>query len=593
MIDRLQDQACQWLFTAATDPLLIIGADGAIALANPAAHDLFGYAEGGLGGLPMASLVAARHRAEYRAGGRLHGLRRDGSEFAAEIRLRPLEPGLTLAMVQDVTGRQAGASLRTFSRVIEQTASTVVITDGEGVIEYVNPRFSEISGYAADEAIGRRPSLLKSGHTTAAGYRELWTTIKGGGIWQGEFLNRRKDGSLYWESAIISPVRDEQGRITHFVGIKDDITERKRTEAVAAEREARYRAVIETAADGFWMLDRQGRILAVNDAYARRSGYSREELLGMRVDQLEAQESAPETLAHIARLSIEGSDLFVTRHRAKDGEVWPVEIHATYSPAAGGLFFAFARDITERKRAEAELQALHAEMEQMTRFHVASQTVAALAHELNQPLNAVTSYNEAAVRLLRAGNPQPERLLHALESSVEQARRAGRVVRELLAFVKQGDGPTEPVELDDLVRRVVARVEADDHAGCKVLFEPEPGPARVSANRMQLEKVLANLIKNGVDAMVEAGIRSRSITVSVRADGDAGMALVSVRDGGPGIDAETLHRIFDPFFTTRPRGLGMGLAISRAIVEAHGGQIWAESEAGAGASFHFTLPLAP
>lgn len=149
------------------------------------------------------------------------------------------EPDYFISVIEDIHARKrAMEALRRFSRVIEQTASTVVITDTEGLIEYINPRFSETTGYSLDDVIGRRPNLLKSEYTSPQEYRRLWRTIKGGGVWKGEFRNRRKDGSFYWESAIISPVRDEHGEITHFVGIKDDITESKLAEAALKESEA-------------------------------------------------------------------------------------------------------------------------------------------------------------------------------------------------------------------------------------------------------------------------------------------------------------------------------------------------------------------
>jgi PAS domain S-box-containing protein len=256
------------------------------------------------------------------------------------------------------------------------------------------------------------------------------------------------------------------------------------------------------------------------------------------------------------------------------------------------LWYGLMLDITERKRSEAALQAMRLEMEQVMRFHVASQTVSALAHELNQPLNAVTSYAEAALRLLQAGNPKPDRLRHAIERSAEQAQRAGKVVRELLAFLRQGEVQTEALDLNELVHSVLDRVDRDGYGGFQTTLELDPSLSRVSANRLQVEKVLVNLIRNGVEAMRDAGISTRSITLTVRTNADAGMAQVTVRDSGPGIDAQTLHRIFDPFFTTKPKGLGMGLAISRAIIESHGGQLWVESEPGSGASFHLTLPFA-
>lgn len=400
----------------------------------------------------------------------------------------PIPARLALEAIASIVGllisrARADEVLRKFSRVIEQTASTVIITSTEGVIEYVNPRFSETTGYSEAEVIGKRPSLLKSGHTSPEEYRQLWHTIKGGDVWHGEFHNRRKDGSLYWEMATISPIRDEKGLITHFVGIKDDITgrklaeaalkesesllkqaqrlarignwrwdfrtdapiwsqelyrifgrdpalppanyneirqfftaeswarlsaavdrtvqdgapyevdveierpdgnrwvlaigeavcdstgaivelrgmmqditDRKRSELARAEQEARYRAVIETASDGFWMLDKDGRILAVNEAYVRRSGYSREELLTMWIGDLEAKESPEEVREHVEKVKRTGSDLFETLHRTKDGEAWPAEVNTSYSPTAGGIFFAFSRDITERKQAEESLR---------------------------------------------------------------------------------------------------------------------------------------------------------------------------------------------------------------------------------------------
>ena len=407
-----------------------------------------------------------------------------------------------------------------------------------------------------------------------------------------EFRIRRPDGSEAWVAQQCQPIHDEAG---NFYGLRSstrDITERKCAEAALAESEAQYRAVIETAADSFWMLDGQGRILAVNDAYARRSGYSREELLGMHIKDLEARGSADDISHHIAKLKREGSDHFETLHRAKTGEIWPVEINAAYWASAGGRFFAFARDLTERKRTEARLQTMHAEMERLMQVHVAGQTVAALAHELNQPLNAVASYAEAALRLLRAGSPQQERLQRAIEGSAEQAHRAGQVVRELLAFLRKGEVQTEAVALNDVVLGLAAKLDADGSRAVRTRLDLEADLPPVKADRLQIEKVLANLLHNGIEAMLEAQVDHRLIAITVRTAAESNLAQVTVSDHGPGIDSAALQHIFDPFFTTKPTGLGMGLAVSRAIIEAHGGQLWADTDQGRGANFHFTLPFA-
>lgn len=370
------------------------------------------------------------------------------------------------------------------------------------------------------------------------------------------------------------------------------LAERQRAAEALAEREASYRAVIETAADGFWMVDDGGRIRAVNETYARRSGYSRDELLKMNVADLEIQESAAEVLAHIEKIRREGSDTFETRHRTRNGEIWPVEVTVAYWSAVGGRYFVFLRDLAPRRRIEAALQAAQAETEQLIKQQVAQQTVAAIAHELNQPLNAVSAYGEAALRLLRAGNRQPDKLQHALEGNVEQAQRAGKVVRELLAFLSQGVVETEPVDLNATVRAVFERVAQDHEVTFHCQMDLDPGLRKVSVNRLQIEKVLLNLIENGLDAVRDIVHAGKTIEVMVRTSSEASHAQVTVRDSGPGVDASIVHRVFEPFFTTKPRGLGMGLAISRSIIEAHGGQLWVDSEPGSGASFHFTLPFA-
>ncbi len=239
--------------------IITIDENGIIQSANPATRTIFGYDPTELTGVNLSVLMPAEHARRHNdyldaykrtdigktigVGRELTGLRKDGSTVDIELMVSEWRDAagerFFTGSMRDITDRKrVQDALRKFSRVIEQTASTVVIADASGIIEYVNPRFSEISGYTAEEAIGKRPNILKSGHTTNTEYRELWQTITSGGVWRGEFHNRRKDGSLYWETAIISPIRDADGSITHFAAVKDDITGRKEIEEqfVAAQR---------------------------------------------------------------------------------------------------------------------------------------------------------------------------------------------------------------------------------------------------------------------------------------------------------------------------------------------------------------------
>lgn len=454
-------------------------------MSNPAAQTLFGYSEEEFKDLSVEALMPSRYRNRHvenrlafsrdprqramHERPSLPALRKDGSEFIVEISLSPLDNGMVLAAVQDVTERKnLEAALRKFSRVIEQTASTVMITDPQGHIEYVNPRFSATTGYSVEEAIGQSPRIFKSGYTSEEEYRQLWETITAGEDWHGEFRNRRKDGSLYWASTIISPIRDHLGQITHFAAVMDDIT--------------------------------------------------------------------------------------------------------------------------ERKRAAAALQAMNAEMEQVMRFQVASQTVASIAHELNQPLTALAGYADLALDLLRAGNPAPDMLQRAVESSAHQAQRAGHVVRELLAFLRRDEVKSEEVDINALAQQVLNKVATNGGGNFQARFEADNTVRSVRVNRLQLEKVIENLIQNGIEAMNSTHVDPRLITIAISSHAEKGFAQLTVSDTGPGIKEEILDQLFDPFFTTKPQGLGMGLTISRAVVEAHGGQLWVESRPGAGATFHLSLP---
>lgn len=249
------------------------------------------------------------------------------------------------------------------------------------------------------------------------------------------------------------------------------------------------------------------------------------------------------------------------------------------------------QDITEAKRAEEELKQLHGEMHQLLQMQIASQTTAALAHEINQPLNAVTTYSEAALQLLKKPQQHPEKLARALEGISLQAARAGRVVRELLNFLNKGETTRETLDLKDVINEAMVVIKATERRNFRIVTELSAEAQRVEANRLQISKVIAVLLQNGIDAMNSAGVRGQ-ISISVRPDEDGSQAHITIQDQGPGIDAATAKQIFDAFFTTKPRGIGMGLTISRALIEANGGKLWCSSEPGKEACFHFTLPLA-
>ncbi len=274
-----------------------------------------------------------------------------------------------------------------------------------------------------------------------------------------------------------------------------------------------------------------------------------------------------------------------------------------FTPDETNLLSALAGDLafgirTLRLRAahaetEAAMSALRNEFQQLLEWQVASQTAAAIAHEIGQPLNAVTTFGEAALLLLDSFSPRPEKLARAVEGMAAQAERAGHVVRELMQFLRQTEVTLEDLDLNELAQRAVAMARAGFRGLGRINVIARPDLPAVRGNRLQIEKVLLNLLGNGADAMREAGLKGRDAGMTLRLSVDGDKARVSVSDMGPGLEPALAQRIFEPFFTTKTKGIGMGLAISRALVEAQGGKLWYEPHSGAGATFHFTIPLAP
>jgi PAS domain S-box-containing protein len=265
-------------------------------------------------------------------------------EMAADLSF-----AMEMARLEDVGLRLATA--------IEQSPVSVMITDADGRIEYVNPAFARITGYPPEEALGGNPRILKSGKQELALYQELWATISAGKSWLGELVNRRKDGSLYTQELTIAPVRDAVGRVAHFVAMSQDVTERKQAAEALRSAEARYRVLFEESPHGVLLIDAEtGKTLEANETAHKQLGYTREEFAALRISDYEALETPEDSQAHIQKVRSEGSDDFETLHRTKNGEIRNVHVWTKTLPLGERLaFHCIFEDITERKRAEEAL----------------------------------------------------------------------------------------------------------------------------------------------------------------------------------------------------------------------------------------------
>jgi two-component system sensor kinase FixL len=492
----------------------------------------------------------------------------------------------------DVALQERELELRKLSQTVEQSPSTVMITDTSGRIEYVNPKFTELTGYTLDEVRGQNPSILKSGETDSSEYQRLWQTIRAGGEWRGVFHNRKKNGEDYWESACIAPIRDSEGKVTHFVAVKEDITEYRRLQE-------QFRRVFESAPNGMVMVDAEGKIVLANPHTQELFDYRGEELIGQPIELLIPERARDAHRAHRQSFLREPQArmMGVNREllgRRKNGSEFPLEVGLSPVDMEHGQFvLAAVADVTARRQAEREAKRHLDELAHVSRVASIGEMASGLAHEINQPLTAIVSYAEACRLMLQSGREHREVLLSSLEQISKQGERAGDIIHRLREFVRKGKLERRPVDVNDLIDGVLdmLRHEIDRH-GIELRLERGENVPKVNADNVQIEQVIFNLVRNAIEAMEANEPGSRMLTIGAcRVQSDKPAVEIFVSDNGEGLAAERAGRVFDAFYSTKQHGMGLGLSITRTIVQAHGGRIWASANKKRGATLRFTLPI--
>lgn len=467
------------LIRASMDGIVTVDEEGCVALYNPAAERMFGRPSSEVLGKPVDQLLSAPFRgrflvldeidgaSEARFPLTVSGVRGDGGEFAMEVTLARHALGeqrFVTAMLRDITERLAAETrLQQLSSAVEQSPVSIQITDPHLRVCYVNKHFCEVTGYTPDEVLGNRMRILHSGEIPESDHLRLRTALASGGEWCGEFRSRRKDGSLYWEFARIMPITGNDGRITHFLALKEDVTEKKAMEERERQRQ--------------------------------------------------------EQLAHSARLILLG------------------------------------------------------------------EMSSSLAHEVNQPLMAIAGYSAACSRAARDCSAALE-LLKKIDA---QVTRAGEVIGRTRDFARRRSS-RESIDIPTLILGVMDWVGAEaKRSGITLDLSGVSMPLpEIRADRLQIEQVLLNLVKNAFEALRDIDT-ARNVVVTAHQTSGSGGIVISVHDTGCGVPAQVALDVFQPFFTTKPTGLGLGLAISQSIIEDHGGSLWYAATAG-GTSFHFSLP---
>jgi PAS domain S-box-containing protein len=409
------------------------------------------------------------------------------------------------------------------------------------------------------------------------------------GGYETEYRIMLPDGTVRWIAARARCVSDEGGEPARLLAVSMDVTERRQAQEL-------FRLATEASPSGILVVNDRGRIVLVNAHAKELFGYEREELTGKSIEVLVPERFAAGHPAYrakfmaapMARAMGAGRELFARR---KDGTEFPVEIGLNpITTPKGILVLASVVDISARKAAEEEARQRREQIGLLSRVSLLGEMTASLAHELNQPLTAIVSNANAGMRFIDRGKVDPATLREILVDVEADGRRANDIIRTVRSTIKKGGAIRQRINLNDAVMKVTHMIRPDATAcSCEVqTFLAEKLPA-VEGDPVQIEQVLINLISNAFDAMRDTPVINRKVEIVTDRNADE-TVCVSVRDRGAGIRDELRERLFEQFFTTKAEGLGMGLAIVRSIIEAHGGKIEAENVDGGGARFYFNLP---
>ncbi|HNC21431.1 MAG: PAS domain S-box protein [Candidatus Accumulibacter phosphatis] len=602
------------LFNLSLDLLCVVHLDGHIVRANPAFERVLGLAVETLYGRPLIGLVhpddvqATQEevrklaRGEPSTGFDNRCRCADGTYRWLVWSVNPaLEEGLFYCVAHDITERKrsedAVRAEYAFRKAMEESVMTGLrAVDMAGRITYVNPAFCRMVGLRAEQLIGCLPPFpYWPRDDNAEQWHNLTLTLAGKAPANGFKMRITHAGGKYTDVRFyISPLIDADGKQTGWMASMVDITESNRTRAELISAHERFVTVLDGLEAAVYVADaRTEEILYANLAFCAIFGPDAVGRNSRELTDCCTPESAlllrdPQHLT-LADLPCE---LFDGELQNVVSERWyHVRDRAIKWVDARVVRMVIATDVTERRQTEDENVRQQVRLEQTSRLISMGEMASTLAHELNQPFTAISNYAMGCVSQLESGKYRREDLLAAMQKASFQAERAGKIVRRMRDFVRKSEPNRAAVALADIVEEAIGFAEIEARkAGVDIRINLPPALPPVYADRIMIEQVLLNLVKNGIEAMVHTPRKRRHLSVAARCNEDD-QVEVEVCDNGHGIADEETEKLFMPFFTTKAYGMGMGLNICRTIVEFHNGRLWAVSNSGGGMAFRFTLPL--
>ena len=615
------------ILESVADAIVVITQDGVIIRVNAQTEELFGYTRDELVGRSVETLLPEhfRHqhvdsRRDYSANPRprpmglgmdLYARRKDGQELPVEISLSPLKTAeglFVISSIRDITERkeleqvlqQRQLQLKAF---LENSTTDINLKDAEGRYLLTSRQFEKTFGLARREAEGKFPhDIFPKDFADHVRTQDL-AVLKTRKLIDQEDIVPDSDPPI---TLLVSkfPIMAETGEIVGLGAITTDITERKRAHQALAQSEARHRLLLESTNAMPWEANAKSWCFTyVGPQAVKLFGYPLEQWYEK---DFWVEHIHPEDREHAIDFCLKSSQRcqdfeFEYRMIAADGRsVWLHDIVSVVCEnGVPDSLRGFMVDISKRKQAEEDLRmaekeaAMHRErLAHLVRVQTLGEMAAGIAHEINQPLAAIDSYARACQRRLLSGIDNPEKLEELVGKIAGQSKRAGHVVSRLRAMMQRRTVEPNRTNINMLLQEVVSLAETDARLhDCRLDLKPCAVVTYVTVDAIQIQQVVLNLIRNGIEAMEKIARGNEKVITVDATKSDADHVVVNVADRGVGVVVHSeADDVFEPFYSTKHSGMGMGLAISRNIIRAHGGEIWYSRNRAGGTTFHFSLP---
>ncbi len=488
------------------------------------------------------------------------------------------------AAARDITERKlAERELILLNTALEAAANGIIVADKDGTILWANSAFSRMTGYTEDDIVGQNPRILKSGKYDHEFYRSLWETILAGYVWHGELINRRKDGTLYYEEQIITPVIDQYGDVTNFISIRQDITEHKKAEDDLRKSEQQYRSLVIATAQIVWQTNSNGQVVEDIPTWRNLTGQSMEECMGNGwVNALHPDDR--ERVANIWSHAVEEKSNYEVEYRIRNrkGEYSDYSVRGVPIIDKDGEIISWVgtcTDITDKKNYETQLV-------QAEKHAAIGRMVGSVTHEINNPLQTIKN----CLYLIKQDTNSDSLNNEPLEMALSETQRLSNIVGQLRQLYRpQAQQTRQAYDLLGILEEAHSLLLPHLN-NSRVAWMSLPGLKhyQVSCIKDQIIEVFLNISMNAIEAMQPGG---GILSIDMLQSTDKSQVGIVFSDTGPGIKPEILNHLFEPFITTKEFGLGLGLSICYGIIQKHGGQITVESQPGQGTSFTIWLPI--